>query len=191
MILFRQKVPAVVVLLEPGTAALPSTGWWTYLDPDERPVIRPPTTTSGVQLDYAYPDAATDLNRWLPLVKWLLAFPHYIVLVFLDIAAFFVGDRGLVRDLVHRSLSPWHIQLRRRLCSAGTTGSLAYAFVPGHRSVPAVQAGAMTWPLWLHTGWHGVAGTLAPGETSAVRDAVNPLNGDHFVFTGCCRAARP
>jgi uncharacterized protein DUF4389 len=39
-----------------------------------------------VHLDVAYPDARASLNRWLPLVKWLLAIPHFIVLVFLDIA---------------------------------------------------------------------------------------------------------
>ena len=44
----------------------------------------------SVRLEYPYPDASRDLNRWLPLVKWLLAIPHYIVLFFLDIAAFVV-----------------------------------------------------------------------------------------------------
>ena len=42
----------------------------------------------SVLLAYPYPVADRELNRWLPLVKWLLAIPHYIVLIFLHIAAF-------------------------------------------------------------------------------------------------------
>src|SRR4029079_4304411 len=43
-----------------------------------------------VRLDFPHPDPKRDLNRWLPLVKWLLAIPHYIVLFFLYIAVIVV-----------------------------------------------------------------------------------------------------
>ena len=42
-----------------------------------------------VELGFPYPDARAGLNRWLPLVKWLLAIPHYIVLFFLYIGVVF------------------------------------------------------------------------------------------------------
>lgn len=39
----------------------------------------------AVHLDMDYPDAKNDLNRWLPLVKWFLAIPHFVVLLFIYI----------------------------------------------------------------------------------------------------------
>ncbi len=57
---------------------------YLYLLRDEYPSV---DQEQSVHLDLVYPDAQNDLNRWLPLVKWFLAIPHYIVLIFLNIAA--------------------------------------------------------------------------------------------------------
>lgn len=43
----------------------------------------------AVHLEVDYPDAEKGLNRWYPLFKWFLAIPHYIVLAFLFVGAFF------------------------------------------------------------------------------------------------------
>jgi hypothetical protein len=85
MILFRQKYPRWwfdwnLELQRFGNRV----GVYLALMDDRYPAT---DEHQSVHLDYAYPDVARDLNRWLPLVKWLLAIPHFIVLVLLDIAA--------------------------------------------------------------------------------------------------------
>ena len=54
----------------------------------------------SVHLDIPYPDAGQDLNRFLPLVKWLLAIPHYIVLIILGLIAFIVTIIAWVAILI-------------------------------------------------------------------------------------------
>jgi Domain of unknown function (DUF4389) len=48
----------------------------------------PPAPDYTARFEISYP---SELNRWLPLVKWLLVIPHFIALFFVAIGAFFVG----------------------------------------------------------------------------------------------------
>jgi hypothetical protein len=88
MILFRQKYPRwwfdwSLELLR----FMNRVGAYLALMDDRYPST---DEQQAMRLDHPYLDAQRDLNHRLPLVKWLLALPHYIVLAFLYIAAFFV-----------------------------------------------------------------------------------------------------
>ncbi len=87
MILFRQKYPRWwfdwnIAL----TRFSYRTGAYLLLLRDEYPST---DEEQAVHVDTPYPDAKNDLNRWLPLVKWLLAIPHWVILIFLFIAVIF------------------------------------------------------------------------------------------------------
>ena len=87
MILFRQKYPRWWfdwnVALFKFTLRVEA---YLLLLRDEYPST---DDEQAVHLEIPYPDAQRDLNRWLPLVKWLLAIPHYVLLVLLGIAVIF------------------------------------------------------------------------------------------------------
>jgi hypothetical protein len=85
MILFRQKYPRWWYDWNLELLRLTNrVGAYLALMDDRYPST---DEQQSVTLEFPYPDAKEDLNRWLPLVKWLLAIPHYVVLIFLGIAA--------------------------------------------------------------------------------------------------------
>lgn len=85
MILFRQRYPRwwFDFALQLNRFAT-RVGAYVALLTDRYPSTE---DEQAIHLDLDYPDAKRDLNRWLPLVKWFLAIPHYIVLLFLFIGA--------------------------------------------------------------------------------------------------------
>ena len=85
MIIFRQRYPRwwFDFALELNRFST-RVGAYLFLLTDRYPST---VDKQSVRLDVTYPDVEKDLNRWLPLVKWLLAIPHYVVLVFLMFAA--------------------------------------------------------------------------------------------------------
>jgi hypothetical protein len=87
MILFRQRYPRWWFDFALELARFSArVGAYVALLTDQYPST---VEEQSVHLDVEYPDVEHDLNRWLPLVKWLLAIPHYLVLIVLSVGAFF------------------------------------------------------------------------------------------------------
>jgi len=63
-------------------------GSYLFLLTDEYPSTE---DEQAVHLEIDYPDVEQDLNRWLPLVKWLLAIPHFFILMLLFLVAILVA----------------------------------------------------------------------------------------------------
>jgi len=87
MILFRQRYPRwwFDFALELARFSTRIGAYFALLT-DQYPST---VEEQNVHLQLDYPDVQRDLSRGMPIVKWLLAIPHYIVLFFLYIAAFF------------------------------------------------------------------------------------------------------
>ena len=81
MIIFRQRYPRWWFdFSRELTRFAARVGAYAMLLTDQYPST---VDEQSVHLELDYPDVEQDLNRWMPLVKWLLAFPHYIVLMVL------------------------------------------------------------------------------------------------------------
>lgn len=65
--------------------------------------MEPEAQSYPARLDIEYREP---LNRFLPLVKWLLAVPHYILLTILYFAAWFVLIGAFFAVLITRRFPP-------------------------------------------------------------------------------------
>ena len=85
MILFRRRYPRwwFDFALELTRFSTRVGAYLTLLTDDYPSTVE----EQSVHVDFDYPNVEDDLNRWLPLVKWLLAIPHYLVLIALSIGA--------------------------------------------------------------------------------------------------------
>jgi hypothetical protein len=87
MILFRQRYPRWWFdFSRELTRFSARVGAYLGLLTDQYPST---VEEQSVHLELDYPDVENDLNRWMPLFKWFLAIPHYIVLAFLFVGAVF------------------------------------------------------------------------------------------------------
>ena len=87
MILFREKYPKWWFDWNIGiTKFIYRIAAYGLLLRDEYPST---DEDQAIQVDLPYPDVKKDLNKWKPLVKWILVIPHFIVLVFMFIAVVF------------------------------------------------------------------------------------------------------
>jgi hypothetical protein len=86
MILFRQRYPRWWFDFSRELAHFGArVGAYAALLTDQYPST---VEEQAVHLEIDYPNLPRELNRWMPLFKWLLAIPHYIALAFLGVAAF-------------------------------------------------------------------------------------------------------
>ena len=79
-------------------------GAYLFLLRDEYPST---DEQQSVTLEIAYPDVQGQLNRFLPLIKWCLAIPHYIVLAVLGIVAIVVVFLAWIAILVTGRYPVW------------------------------------------------------------------------------------
>ncbi len=201
MLLFRQKYPRWWFDWNLQLSRFLARVWvYAALLRDEYPST---DEEQAVHLDFPYPDA-TQLSRGLPLVKWFLAIPHYIVLFFLWIGAVVSDHHRLVRHPLHRQVPTGSLRLRGRRAALVAAG-LGVRHAADHRPVPAVQ------PLRIARGAAQTLRTRPKGES--IRESrcihsiwragsASPQRGGEAGAEGCeasrtlskssrCRHARP